>query len=493
MNGIQLFLVVFVLHIGCRQAVTNFKPAFHESDSTTHNIPDGQEFTFGYLEVLENRDNPESKSIQLPVYIFKSRSESPKPDPIIYTVGGPGYTSMRASQYMNYYQYLDDRDLILFEQRGNRYAKPYLDCPEWVEANYVSNLPSLNEEAANRLLTDAAQKCRDRLVTNGVDLNGYNTLQTAADIADLVQVLGIEEYNLLTMSYSTKIAQVLMRDYPDGIRSVVMDSPLPLEVNYDEESVRHLLKSLDKLLSDCESDKDCNSAYPNLKESFHNYLIEKTKNPLLVEVENPETGKQENVYLKGKDLISIFTSVGTNGVASIPYEINKLLTNDLTSLKKELAYLFQKPGNNKVAIGARLCVWCSEEYPFNDQEVIKKETSNYPEFESLSPAVYEQSVCEAWGVSKMPAMENEPVKSDIPVLLISGEYDNETPVSWATAMQKNLTNSFQLIFKGWKHGPITNWSNTCAMQAANAFFNFPEIKPDLECMEDIKRPDFRTE
>ena len=82
--------------------------------------------------------------IVIPIYIFKSRSKNPKPDPILYTVGGPGYTSMRASQYMQYYRYLDDRDFILFEQRGTQYAQPSLDCPEWAKAVYKSNLPNFD-------------------------------------------------------------------------------------------------------------------------------------------------------------------------------------------------------------------------------------------------------------------------------------------------------------------------------------------------------------
>ena len=82
---------------------------------------------------------------------------------------------------------------------------------------------------------------RDRLAKEGIDFNGYNTNEIAADINDLANVLEIEEYNLLTISYSTKIAQVLIRDYPEKIRSVVMDSPLPLEASYDEESVKNLL------------------------------------------------------------------------------------------------------------------------------------------------------------------------------------------------------------------------------------------------------------
>ena len=85
------------------------------------------------------------------------------------------------------------------------------------------------------------------------------------------------------------------------------------------------------------------------------------------------------------------------------------------------------------------------------------------------------------------------MKSDIPVLLISGEYDNETPVKWAESMTNNLSNSYHLIFKGWKHGPTTNWGNPCAMQAANDFFNAPGVKPSPDCLNQIKKPVFKTE
>ena len=109
-----LFVCSYLSSLSNTNPIKDFKPTFTESKETTHKIPEGQEYTFGYLEVLENRDKPNGNRIKLPVYIFKSRSKNPKLDPIIYTVGGPGYTSMRASMYMKYYKYLDDRDLILF-------------------------------------------------------------------------------------------------------------------------------------------------------------------------------------------------------------------------------------------------------------------------------------------------------------------------------------------------------------------------------------------
>lgn len=474
------------------QFKTNFEPNFKESKKTTHKIKKGQKYTFGYLEVLENRQDPDSETIEIPVYIFKSRSENPKKDPIIYTVGGPGSTTMPTAQYMDYYKYLDDRDFILVEQRGNYYAKPHLDCPEWSQAIYESNQPTFDLSNYDELFEQSAKACKERLEKMGIDLNGYNTNEIAADINDLVKVLKIEEYNLLTISYSTKIAQVLMRDYPDKIRSVVMDSPLPLEVNYDEESVQNLLESVDKLLSDCESNTNCNSAYPNIKKRFIEYLKEKTEKPLMVDVENPKTGLTETFYLKGEDLITVFTSASTGSVSNVPFEINKLLDNDLTSVKEQLSYLFQKPSGG-AGIGMRLSVWCAEEHPFNSTEKIVSETNKYPEVKGMSPAVFENQICQIWSVKKVADVENQAVESDIPVLFISGEYDNETPSKWATSMTSNFTNSYHLIFKGWKHTPTTNWSNQCAMELANDFFNNPEVKPKADCFEQIGSPEFKTE
>ena len=353
-----LFIGAFFLSPFFIQAQEKYTPKFKTRKKDLFKIKN-QNFTFGYLEVPENRSVENSRTIKLPVYIFKSRSENPNPDPIIYTVGGPGSTTMPSAQYMKYYQYLDDRDFILFEQRGTYYAKPHLACPEWGQAIYRINTEDLEDAQADSLLVKAAAKCKNALEKSGVDLNGYNTNESAADIADLRKALGIEAYNLLTLSYSTKIAQVLMRDYPEGIRSVVMDSPLPLEVNYDEESVQNILVAMNKLLDDCTDDTSCNEAYPDLKRKFKDYLIAKTENPLNVEIEL-EDGSKHKFLLSGEDLILVFTNASTGEVADIPHEMNRLLNNDLGLVKETLKSLFNGPGNG-AGIGMRLSVWCAEE------------------------------------------------------------------------------------------------------------------------------------
>lgn len=471
--------------------VSGFEPTFIYSDSTTHKISPDQDFQFGYLLVPENRNDASPDTIQLPVYIFKSRSKNPKKDPIIYTVGGPGSSTMRSSMYMKSYKYLDDRDLILFEQRGTQYARPHLSCPEWAQAIYESQLPNIAEKEAESLLEQAAKDCRERLIQEGIDLSAYHTRESAADIEDLRKVLKIEQYNFLSLSYSTKIAQVLLREYPESIRSVVMDSPLPLESNYDELSVGNLMKALDKILSDCGKDPACNEAFPELKERFYQYLRDKTERPLEVKIKHPKSGKKETILLQGKDLVAVFSLAYTQDVPNIPFEIHQLLKGNLGSVKAQLSSLFKGPASGN-GIGMRLSVWCAEEYPFVSQERVEIEKTKYPEVLGLSPEVFSKEVCDIWKVERVPEIENQAVKSDIPVLFLSGEYDEATPPAFAAMMCPNFPNSHHLIFKGWKHGPSTNWSNPCAMQAANDFFNAPLSKPNPECLAKILSPKFKV-
>lgn len=466
-------------------------PRFVPSQQSLFPIDSAQAYTFGYLEVPENRSDLTGRTIQLPVYIFKSRSDTPQKDPIIYTVGGPGSTTMPSAQYMAYYRYLDDRDVMLVEQRGTYYAQPHLGCAEWALASYQAQLPSTSSTTADSLYRQAAMACRDRFLADSIDLNAYHTLEIAADIEDLRIALGIEQYNLLTLSYSTKIAQVLMREYPAGIRSVVMDSPLPLEVSYDEESAGNILAAYDRLFAACEASPDCSEAFPNLKERFFTFLETHTAEPLVVQIPHPLTQETETFYLKGKELIELLPAAETANIPTILVQIERLLAGDFQMLTKLLQSLLKGPGDGD-GMGMRLSVWCAEETPFASRETIEAETHKYPVIDGYSPVVFQPGICDIWGVQAMDSLENKAIHSDIPTLLISGEYDGITPPRWAKEMHSQLSNSFHMVFKGWMHTPTTNWGNPCAMEAAHAFFNDPSQFPEVECFQAIQNPVFQT-
>jgi pimeloyl-ACP methyl ester carboxylesterase len=129
----------------------------------------------------------------------------------------------------------------------------------------------------------------------------------------------------------------------------------------------------------------------------------------------------------------------------------------------------------------RLCVWCREELPFARPAVIRRETDRYPGLRGRSPAVFAPAVCGAWGVCRAGKTENRPVTSKVPVLLISGEYDADTPPAWAQRMAAGFANRYHLVFKGMGHTPTQQWPDPCAMQVARAFFNNPGQPPLADC------------
>ncbi|MEO0895216.1 MAG: alpha/beta fold hydrolase [Bacteroidota bacterium] len=460
-------------------------PRFKEQKKGPMKIRKSEKHIFGYLEVPENRSTPSSSSIKLPVYIFKSRNPHPQKDPIIWLTGGPGQSVMKSAKYTSYYSYLEDRDLILLEQRGTEYAKPHLACPEWAKAvAKVNDLqlqkPDLLESEVAPIYAEAAMKCKTRLEKKGIDLNAYHTREIAADVEDLRKVLALDQYNVYSLSYGTKIAQVLMRDYPEHIRSVVLDSPLPLEVSYGEESLSNLMHSLDAVLLNCERDSLCRTAYPKLRSRFLHFLKEKNRDPIQLTALHPQQKKEVEFYIKGSDIALLFGGLNTWDMPKVPSMMANLLDGDYSALENWLENIEVGSG---VGVGMRLSVWCAEETPFLNLDSVQAESQRFEEVKGVYPAVYRPEICNIWGVRPLDSKANQAIKSDIPTLIISGEYDSETPVGWGKIMHKNLSNSYHVIFQGLHHTPTTYWDQPCGMGITRAFFNQPTQYPNEPCLE----------
>jgi pimeloyl-ACP methyl ester carboxylesterase len=193
------------------------------------------ELKTGYLVVSERRfPAPSGRTIRLPFIIIKSRSASPRPDPVLFMTGGPGGSTMFGGRSFRRSPLLDDRDIILLEQRGNRFAEPALMGPEIDRALRSGWGTRLNGDPDPQAVTEALTAAARSLKEAGVELAGYTTKESAADIADLRRLLEIASWNLYGVSYSTKLMLTVLRDHPQGVRAAILDSVLPLEANCDE-------------------------------------------------------------------------------------------------------------------------------------------------------------------------------------------------------------------------------------------------------------------
>jgi pimeloyl-ACP methyl ester carboxylesterase len=72
------------------------------------------------------------------------------------------------------------------------------------------------------------QRYKKSLEKAGIDLSGYNTDETVADILDLLTILKIDSVNLFGGSYSGGLMLAVLQKEAAKIRSLVLDSPLPV-------------------------------------------------------------------------------------------------------------------------------------------------------------------------------------------------------------------------------------------------------------------------
>jgi hypothetical protein len=138
-----------------------------------------------------------------------------------------------------------------------------------------------------------------------------------------------------------------------------------------------------------------------------------------------------------------------------------------------------------------LSVFCNEELAFSNQEKFLAELDKFP---TLAPFLRRSilgdigySVCEYWGAGEANPVENEPVFSELPTLVLQGEFDPITPPSWGERAAQSLPNSHYFLFPGVGHGAL---ATECARTMLVDFINDPTESPDDACLEELNGLEF---
>ncbi len=444
-------------------------------------VVEGENVECGYLFVPEDRSSADSPTIQLAYLVLHAVDEA-KPDPIIYLSGGPGGNAVAELDGWLEIRYLQDRDLILLDQRGTGYSIPTLNCPE--------------SEAGEE---DATQACHDRLVSEGVNLQAYNSAENAADVADLRVALGYDEWNLYGISYGTRLALTVMRDHPEGVRSVVIDSVYPPEVSSWEEYGANTADVFSRLFAACADDPDCGDAYPDLEQTFYATVDELNAQPAEYVGVDAETGEEVDQTLSGNDLIDrVFQLLySSESIPFLPWVMTEVAAGNYTALNDLESGATQQEGFRALrqdedvsdSEGMNLSVECQEEVAFlnEDTALANVPAEPAPLAENSIGAIQGTfSDCQIWDVAAGDTIEAEPVTSDIPTLVAAGEFDPITPAKWAQSAASHLPNSYFFLFPGGGHGVID--MNQCSQDIMQAFLDDPTQEPDSSCIAEMGAP-----
>jgi pimeloyl-ACP methyl ester carboxylesterase len=476
--------------------VTQVPPYFEETPCADFGVPVNASFACDFLTVLEDHSQPDGPTLRLAVVTARSTGENPRPDPIVYLSGGPGENAIESMQYLygrHFAQLTQDRDLIIFDQRGTGLSQPSLDCPELITLRDEIIGQDISAEDALMRGMQALSECRDRLVREGVNLAAYTSAQSAADLNDLMQTLDYDQWNLYGISYGTRLALTTMRDFPEGIRSVVLDSPYPLEADLYDSIPVNADRAFDVLFQGCAADPTCNASYPDLEGTYIEAVERLNTNPVRITITNPVTDKSLEPLLDGNNLTGfLFQSLyATDVIPSLPKIIYEARNGNFDTLSLLMGSRLIVA--ELLSQGMQVSVQCAEEVPFTTQERIASATDPYPTLQPFldnSPTLGKEitAVCADWGAEQAAPIEDEPVTSDIPALVLAGEYDPITPPEWGRQVAGNLGRSFSYEFPGGGHGVSVGAS--CPVGIMLAFLDDPLTEPDPACIAEMGSPGF---
>ena len=454
----------------------------------------------GYLLVPEDRTDPASPTLRLAVAIFRHPDGQPEPDPIIYLEGGPGASRLELMA-LTFALVLEpmfaaNRDIIVFDQRGVGLSEPALDCPALDELG----MELLDNEMDGKELTDQEMydvtletllECGDDLRATA-DLTAYNSVASAADVNDLRLALGYDQVNLWGLSYGTRLALEVLRTHPEGVRSVVLDATYPPDVDLYVEAPANADRSFDLLFESCAADEACNAAYPDLRTVFFDTVDRLEATPATFQVTDPLTRETYDAVMDGDSLVGILFQFlyETDVIPSLP----KIIYDASQDNFDLIALLFSSLllAREAISEGMQFTVQCNEELAFSSPEEYEAALAGYPElagfFEHSKIGSLSYETCPQWGAGQADPSANEPVGSDIPTLILAGEYDPVTPPSWAQRVSTTLANSYAFEYPGVGHG--SSIVAGCPQEMMLAFLKDPSNAPDDACIAAMGEPKF---
>lgn len=452
-------------------------------DAEVGDVAKGVAVSCYWLSVPEYRAEFDGEMLRLSVTVLHSTSDKPLPDPVVYLSGGPGGRG-GSPRYWSTTPFISDRDVIVWDQRGTGASDPNMECPEMEVAVLEAFSAAAPFEDEVAVMREAVSECRDRLTADGIDFRGFSTVESAADLADLRVALGLEEWNVLGVSYGSRLAQEVLRSHPDGVRSVILDSTYPMDEASASETVVGAQRALDQLADGCAADPACTSANGDLRVALDSIVETYDRDPYRSTVDLGESdGGEITIAITGADIVAgLFTAMyDTEMIKVLPAAIAALRDGNAGLI--DVVALEGIPTINGLAEGMALSTNCNDAGPLlQDNPDVDADLMASPGKWSSLVTVFSTDLCKIWLDNDAPVVDRaftDPVDSELPVLILSGTYDPVTSTPEAARVAEALPNSTFVTFDRLGHGI---WNTVpCATEITLAYLADPEASLDTSC------------
>jgi pimeloyl-ACP methyl ester carboxylesterase len=470
----------------------------------------------GFIRVPQDRSRPNGRTIKVAAAVVHSTSAPAAAEPILVLPGGPSAGAIAPFYYQYYFQkgaWASDHDLVFVDTRGTGTSTPRLGCPEVdrAEVEFFYQRPYVGS-AAHRIIGGALRECRRRLVRRGIDPAAYTTSASVTDLEALRTALGVTQWNLLAISADGVLGMSYVREHPESLRATIVDSGMSPQMIGNLDYDRGVSKELDAIFRGCAANRACRTRYPHLRAAFMGLVSRLQEHPQVIRLADfrphPVRLVIDGAGVYTDALFGIFP-----GNQFAPDEIPGLIDRMWRESHGELFAVYREllgtgPVTNEHAdeifsLGRTMSYECHDVTAFLTARDRRRAARELPMFAQRylgrsfdlghfyanprSPAG-----CRIWRVGRAAPQQHEPVASDVPTLVLAGEFDIGVPPYIVRQVDDELTRSTYVEFPGSPHLQLASFnpSSKCARAIAAAFLLSPLAEPDTSCVAALPAYDF---
>lgn len=412
------------------------------------------------------------KQLALNVAILPATGVGKDNSALFVLAGGPGQAATHYGALLT--KELDriraTRPVILMDQRGTGDSNGLRCIDERLFGTAVTAGP------------EVFQKCRQGWSKSA--LQHYTTPDVVRDVEAVRQALGYDTLDLWGASWGTRTALLYMRSFPGRVRTAVLDGVTGPHQSLFASEARYAQAALDALFRDCENDRPCRSAFPDLRRRASEWLHQGTpKNVQYLAADGKITsGPLDPLLLKQIVRGALYSP---DSAARLPFALDRMTRGDATAL---LAIANGATSLNRDTMfhGATFASLCAEELPRIDKADVERASAGT----FVGSGFYEiwADGCEGWPIKPLPQGYGAPVTTNVPVLMLSGALDPVTPPGSAEPVKAHLPRAWHIVAPYAGHN-VT--SVPCAGRVIAEFIRKADGSGlDSSCITKRKRPPF---
>ena len=458
----------------------------------------------GTLTVLEDRDEPDGRTVELPVVKVWPVGVEPGPgihtglsgnigDPFALTGGiATGATRLGAIA-------------VNMEIRGaGPHSTPSLRCPETDE---------LATQAAGRLTGDtdftaafvaSIEACAERLRATGIDPADYDISAIVADLDDLRRALDLDRWWLLgtqgTMSRATF----------EYLRAIRIESKAPTSIRRGSPTSTTSPAASTapgppwpNCSPPAPPTPPATTPSPTWTEPGSKHSTSSGETPLHGTFETA-TGETIDVVVDAPKLLRAARFAlggdGPTNAGQLPATIAAAADGEATPWL--LATIAQDPifcagyrpfciGQDGFSLGGYLTAFCRDQAPFIDDDALNAAVADDPVYEAVFVHSPYRQACEAWDVPAADPAIAQPVDTDAPLLMLPGQFDSFSPPAVAKAHTAPLPMAWTIPVPGQTHNTLG--FAECAITARNQWAQEPTVPPDEDACRSASPLAFSTD